>query len=221
MMNGRRTHSINPTMAAALILGASLMGGCATSHVGNAWQCPLVQGSVCARVAEADPASPWRIPTYANGAAGAATEEPATRVRGYRNATGARWPAARAAASAQEPESICKGDCRVQDRRAQDSGAQHRIGHGFGGTVAESSGAGETAPGVDDPPSASLPSASLLAAGLPSAGLLPARHWRDGARTAEVIGRIWIAPYVDEHGIYHEAGWVRVVIEPAGWSVNP
>ena len=211
MMNRCRADSMNPTMAAALILGAILMGGCATSHVGNAWQCPLVQGSVCARVAEADPASPWRIPTYANGAAGAATEEPATRVRGYRNATGARWPAARAAASAQEPESICKGDCRVQD-----SGAQHRIGHGFGGTVAESAGAGETAPGVDDPPSAGLPSASLLSAGPPSAG-----HWRDGARTAEVIGRIWIAPYVDEHGIYHEAGWVRVVIEPAGWSVNP
>ena len=208
MMNRYRADSMNPTMAAALILGASLMGGCATSHVGNSWQCPLVQGSVCARVAEADPASPRRVPTHTNEAGGAATKESATRVRRYRNATGARWPAARAAASAQEPESTCKGDCRVQDRRAQDGGAQHRIGHG--GTVAEAAGAreiaGETAPGVDDPPSA----------GLPSAG-----HWRDGARTAEVIGRIWIAPYVDEHGIYHEASWVRVVIEPAGWSVNP
>ena len=220
MMNRRRADSMNPTMAAALILGAILMGGCATSHVGNSWQCPLVQGSVCARVAEADPASPGRIPTYTNEAAGAATEEFATRVRGYRNATGARWPAARAAASAPEPESICQGDCRVRNRRAQDGGAQHRIGHGFGGTVAESAGAreiaGDTAPGVDDPPSA-----GLLSAGLPSAGLPSAGHWRDGARTAEVVGRIWIAPYVDEHGIYHEASWVRVVIEPAGWSVNP
>ena len=36
-------------------------------------------------------------------------------------------------------------------------------------------------------------------------------------RTSEVIGRIWIAPYVDENGLYHEAGWVRVVLEPARW----
>ena len=39
----------------------------------------------------------------------------------------------------------------------------------------------------------------------------------DNVRTTEVIGRIWIAPYVDGHGIYHEAGWVRVVLEPARW----
>ena len=31
------------------------LGGCASTNVGNTWQCPLLQGSVCARVAEADP----------------------------------------------------------------------------------------------------------------------------------------------------------------------
>ena len=36
-------------------------------------------------------------------------------------------------------------------------------------------------------------------------------------RTPEMIGRIWIAPYVDAEGIYHEASWVRAVLEPAGW----
>ena len=36
-------------------------------------------------------------------------------------------------------------------------------------------------------------------------------------RTPEVIGRIWIAPYVDAEGIYHEASWVRAVFESAGW----
>ena len=40
----------------------------------------------------------------------------------------------------------------------------------------------------------------------------------DDLRTPEVIGRIWIAPYVDAHGVYHEASWVRVVFEPAGWK---
>lgn len=38
-------------------------------------------------------------------------------------------------------------------------------------------------------------------------------------RTPEVIGRIWIAPYVDDAGMYHEAAWVRVVIEPARWRL--
>lgn len=38
-------------------------------------------------------------------------------------------------------------------------------------------------------------------------------------RTAEVVGRIWIAPYVDADGVYHEAGWVRAVIAPAGWGL--
>ena len=36
-------------------------------------------------------------------------------------------------------------------------------------------------------------------------------------RTEEVVGRIWIAPYVDANGVYHEASWVQTVLEPAGW----
>ena len=38
-------------------------------------------------------------------------------------------------------------------------------------------------------------------------------------RVPEVLGRIWIAPFVDADGIYHEAHWVRVVLEPAGWRL--
>lgn len=41
----------------------------------------------------------------------------------------------------------------------------------------------------------------------------------EALRTAEVVGRIWIAPYVDAGGVYHEAGWVRAVIAPAGWRL--
>ena len=52
-------------------------------------------------------------------------------------------------------------------------------------------------------------------------GLQPAGSWRDSARTPEVLGRIWIAPYVDTAGVYHESSWVRVVIEPAGWRQAP
>jgi len=38
-------------------------------------------------------------------------------------------------------------------------------------------------------------------------------------RVPEVLGRIWIAPFVDQDGIYREAHWVRVVLEPAGWRL--
>ncbi len=38
-------------------------------------------------------------------------------------------------------------------------------------------------------------------------------------RTKERIARIWIAPFVDAEGVYREAGWVRVVIKPAGWRL--
>lgn len=38
-------------------------------------------------------------------------------------------------------------------------------------------------------------------------------------RMPEVLGRIWIAPFVDGDGIYREAHWVRVVLEPAGWKL--
>ena len=38
-------------------------------------------------------------------------------------------------------------------------------------------------------------------------------------RTKERVARIWIAPFVDEEGVYREAGWVRVVVEPARWRL--
>ena len=38
-------------------------------------------------------------------------------------------------------------------------------------------------------------------------------------RVPEVLGRIWIAPFVDADGIYREAHWVRVVLEPADWRL--
>ena len=38
-------------------------------------------------------------------------------------------------------------------------------------------------------------------------------------RTKERVARIWIAPFVDEEGVYREAGWVRAVIRPAGWRL--
>jgi len=38
-------------------------------------------------------------------------------------------------------------------------------------------------------------------------------------RVPEVLGRIWIAPFVDADGIYREAHWVRAVLAPAAWKL--
>ncbi|MYB75734.1 MAG: type IV conjugative transfer system lipoprotein TraV [Chloroflexi bacterium] len=41
----------------------------------------------------------------------------------------------------------------------------------------------------------------------------------ENLRTKERVARIWIAPYVDSSGVYREAGWVWVVVEPARWRL--
>ena len=39
----------------------------------------------------------------------------------------------------------------------------------------------------------------------------------DALRTGEVVGRIWIAPFVDAGGVYREGAYVRAVLAPARW----
>ena len=53
----------------------------------------------------------------------------------------------------------------------------------------------------------------------PSAAPGPAIADHASLRVPEVVGRIWIAPFVDGDGIYREAHWARVVLEPAGWKL--
>ncbi len=47
----------------------------------------------------------------------------------------------------------------------------------------------------------------------------PAPSAEASLRVPEVLGRIWIAPFVDADGVYREAHWVRVVLQPAGWKL--
>ena len=47
----------------------------------------------------------------------------------------------------------------------------------------------------------------------------PSDATNENLRTKERIARIWIAPFVDAEGVYREAGWVRVVVEPARWRL--
>ena len=37
-------------------------------------------------------------------------------------------------------------------------------------------------------------------------------------RVPEVIGRLWIAPYLDEHKILHESRYVHFVVSEARWA---
>ena len=45
-----------PQVIPALLLAVLVVGGCSATHVGDAWQCPLAEGTACTSVAEADPA---------------------------------------------------------------------------------------------------------------------------------------------------------------------
>ena len=38
-------------------------------------------------------------------------------------------------------------------------------------------------------------------------------------RVPERIGRVWIAPWVDDDGVYREGAWVRIVIRPGAWRI--
>ncbi|MCY3703623.1 MAG: TraV family lipoprotein [Rhodospirillales bacterium] len=68
-------------------------------------------------------------------------------------------------------------------------------------------------------PAALPPEAPAAAAAAEPAAAGSAITADDSLRVPEVLGRIWIAPFVDQDGIYREAHWVRVVLEPAGWKL--
>lgn len=68
----------------------------------------------------------------------------------------------------------------------------------------------DTRTSEDTPPAADSTSPT-------SAPLLPPPPAPDALRTGEVVGRIWIAPFVDAGGVYREGAWVRAVLAPAEW----
>ena len=178
-----------PVLAAAV--AALALAGCSATHVGESWQCPLAQGASCTSIAEADPAVP------------ASATDPAVLF-------GEPLPGARrqvGGAAAGGPRGLgeaCDGGC------------------GFFTWL-------ETLIGGEPNPQAPHPAPEVSAAAAttsPAAGqngnaalTAPAPATDASLRVPEVVGRIWIAPFVDADGIYREAHWVRVVLEPAGWKL--
>ena len=166
-----------PGLTAALATTLAL-GGCAGTHVGDAWQCPLAQGAACASVAAADPA--------VNETAD--TPDFATRALRYRERSAVRIQAGTVLSA--KPASDCAKGCSPFAWIA--------------GLFAANADA--TVTGNDN----AAPSKLSHAIASPASA-------EDNLRTPETIGRIWIAPFADGDGVYHEARWVRVVIKPAGW----
>ena len=179
------------TVPVAAVLGALVLAGCAGSHVGDDWQCPIAQGAVCSSVAAADPAVPE-------------TAEPGALV--------VRAPLHRPRGDAASyeietaPETGCAAGCGPfawlarlfsGDGAAADSGETERR------AVPGAAPAAETVPAA--------PGASRDA--------VPDDPADESLRTPETVGRVWIAPFVDADGVYREAAWVRLVIEPAGWRL--
>ncbi len=190
----------------ATALAALLLAGCSSGHVGESWQCPLADTGTCDSVADADPAVPDR-----NAARNAVFREPLWRVRGEQTRTMPR-----------KADSACEADCAGFDP----FGWLARL---FGGETAAEKKTAATGPTrllpTEAPTPAALP-AEADAAPLPAEPGSPKVHpvAEDppgaGLRTDEVVARIWIAPFVDAGGVYREASYVRVVLEPAGWRLG-
>ena len=178
-----------PVLAA--VVAALALAGCSATHVGESWQCPLAQGASCTSIAEADPAVP------------ASATHPA--VLFGEPLPGARRQGGGAAAGGQRGAGeACDGGCgffawfKTIFRSDADAHAPRLL------------------PEVPAAAAATSPAAGQNGHAAPAA---PAPATDASLRVPEVVGRIWIAPFVDADGIYREAHWVRVVLAPAGWKL--
>ncbi len=232
-------HPIKPVLATAALLTLS---ACSATNVGESWQCPLAQAQGCSTVAEADPALPREtlepepvqgealyrlrgtsaagLPPQGDGSCGGDCEggfDPLGWLAGLFVSI---------AADGDEPSSgaAVTGNARAENAAAADApaaadatGAPSNQPFPVDSTIpAASTGAG--APG---PLPAGTPVAGDAVAASATAPPPPASVAADAAlREPEVIGRIWIAPFVDTDGHYREGAWVRTVLEPAGWRLR-
>ena len=175
-------------LAGGAAAAALLLAGCSATHVGESWQCPLAQGASCTSIAEADPAVP----------AGAA--RPAMLF-------GEPLRGARRTADGAVAGDACDGSCGLL------AWLRGWFGPGAGNPA--------TGPAPDASATVAITEPEVVPPGA-AASVAPASDAAmatdESLRLPEVLGRIWIAPFVDADGIYREAHWVRVVLEPAGWK---
>ena len=180
-----------PVLAAAA--AALTLSACSATHVGESWQCPLAQGSSCTSIADADPA-------VSAGAVRAAVlfGEPLARAR--------RQAGGEAAGGWRDKGEACDGGCGFFAWfRELFEGDTDPHAPGHAPAAPATAVAAEPATGQNGEVPAGAPAAATAV--------------EASLRIPEVLGRIWIAPFVDADGIYREAHWVRVVLAPAGWKL--
>ena len=176
--------------------------GCAGTHVGDDWQCPMAQGEICASVSAADPAVPV-------GAERADSQLPAGEVPLYR-------PSER------------DGLLLAREVKTASAEAGKECGRGFGlllpfawlGSLFTPDSHASVVPGssAESGPEVGIPSPSD-AEPAEVGTRVTQKPVHDDAREPERIGRVWIGPFVDADGVYREASWVRIVIAPAEWRI--
>ena len=213
-------------MPAAALIGALALAGCSSGNIGESWQCPLAKGGSCDSVAAADPAVP--------DAQGAGTTILAEPLWHERNGDRAGPP--------PDTEAACASDCGAgfdplawlarlfqadpgsQAGESDDGGTSRSPDTGSPPTEAAGAAAQTTAAPISaggrpaEPSTDALPVEQLSLQPEPAAAGDDPQA--DDLRTGEVVARIWIAPFVDADGIYREASYIRVVLEPAGWRLK-
>ena len=247
MSERRRRHGLRAAAIAAAALG---LAGCAADHVGEDWQCPLAQGSVCASVAAADPAVPESRgrESRAAGTHGSAARNTASRpvdappFRPRADGATAEPNGAPGCALGCDPLAWLAGlfdgphggggagETVAFEGRPDDAPAQPEIVPA--GTAAIDTPASETSGVVaadsaakdagSAPPRPNGADAGRGDAASGDAVPLPARDGgaEETLRVPETVARVWIAPWVDADGIYREGSWVRAVIAPAEWRLR-
>jgi conjugal transfer pilus assembly protein TraV len=88
-------------------------------------------------------------------------------------------------------------------------------GAGAASTTGVTERAEDTAMGTLSQDPLGIGKAGTAFAGMPDGGF----SYESGRyRVPEVIGRLWIAPYLDEHKILHESRYVHFVVAEARWA---
>ena len=236
MTERRGRHGLR---AAAVAAAALALAGCAADYVGDDWQCPLAQGSVCASVAAADPAVPETpVPEAREPAARIAvglldappyrprTESATTEASGEPDCTSACDPLAWLAGLFGASDGSVASEERVDDiavhpetgpaSKTAITGPERELSE----TAASGSGAAEPETGSALPlHDGTDPARGDAVAADDTPGSTHDGGSNDDPRAPETVARVWIAPWVDADGIYREGSWVRAVIAPAGWRL--
>ena len=230
---GRRAVTV--ARVAPMALGALVLAGCAGTHVGDAWQCPIAQGKVCSSVAAADPAVPETLVPEPRTADVLSLRTPLYEARA---GSGERAGMRDGAVSAGTADRSCAGGCNPFAwltslfTSADTAASSESRGVGAAGReTPEAAPAPQTASGVVEPaapgtqaerggpptppPASGVPAPRAIAPDAPAGNVVAG----DDLRTPETVGRVWIGPFVDAGGVYREGAYVRLVIAPAAWRL--